>query len=710
MVTKLSIQIFALCIISVFSFNIANGQACTVYSGGDDVTATAIDKHNNAWFGLKNGNVSKFDGTNWTHYSNLYNPQVWNGAITSIAVDAQDNIWFTVHSDGVYKFDGTTWTHFNTANCGIANNEVTCMALDLQGNKWFGHRNNAHVSKFDGINWTTYTNLNPNNQYVSVSSIACDKRGNLWFCALELVKFDGVTWTRQNQAGFRELYDSGIKVVNFDSSDNVWIGTGRGLGKFNGSTWVSYFYTGTPDPQNPNSPNVRYFGAISSIAIDAQNNIWCTSADKVIKFDGVSPIFYPFEYPEYPPSNIFIDAQNNKWVGHNNGNIAKYNNNEWRTFNLNRGLITGETLFCSINSDSLNNKWIGTKVGVSQFDGVNWTNHTKYNSGLPNDDVKSIVIDSKNNKWFLTVGKLTKFNGTTWTNYDLPTTHPITDFIADNKGNIWLVTCCSEQVYKFNDTIWTNYRPLNTSTLNYYVRSLAVDLQGVAWFATYDGVYKLDGTTWTRYTSSISGLYNSRVLKVVVDKQGNKWFKTDGEANLYDPPLCRFDGTSWKRMEVNNNTSGNDLLDIYVDSKGNQWFRTNIGLLKYNGANWLNIKQLSQDCVHWWPSETFIVDKDGDLWQRKFPWGIIKFSETGVRTSVDPIITEQKINLYPNPVEQILTIEVASVSQAIIVNLMGQIVQNLTTNIGKTEINVAHLPTGIYVLKYRNQTVKFVKL
>ncbi len=38
---------------------------------------------------------------------------------------------------GVSKFDGTIWTTYTTAD-GLANDTITAIAIDAQGNKWFG--------------------------------------------------------------------------------------------------------------------------------------------------------------------------------------------------------------------------------------------------------------------------------------------------------------------------------------------------------------------------------------------------------------------------------------------------------------------------------------------------------------------------------------------------------------------------------------------
>jgi len=47
----------------------------------------------------------------------------------------------------------------STIKNGLADNYVSAIAIDGQGNKWFGTWCNG-VSKFDGMNWTTYNTTN----------------------------------------------------------------------------------------------------------------------------------------------------------------------------------------------------------------------------------------------------------------------------------------------------------------------------------------------------------------------------------------------------------------------------------------------------------------------------------------------------------------------------------------------------------------------
>ena len=94
-----------------------------------------------------------------------------------IAIDLDGNIWFGTYN-GVSKFDGTTWTVFNTSNSGLPNDRINSIVLDQEGNIWFGTDGGA--SKFNGMDWITY---DPSNSELvdDVNSIEIDLDGNIWF-------------------------------------------------------------------------------------------------------------------------------------------------------------------------------------------------------------------------------------------------------------------------------------------------------------------------------------------------------------------------------------------------------------------------------------------------------------------------------------------------------------------------------------------------
>jgi len=152
--------------------------------------------------------VSKFDGTNWTTYATA-NGLVSN-KVYSIAIDGEGNKWFGTDA-GVSKFDGINWTTYNTTN-GLLCNEVHSIAIDSKGNKWFGvygYGQYGGASKFNDTTWTSYKMANMVN-----TSIAINASDYIWFGTLgELRKFDGTNWTRYGIPGGPEYSAAGSLAI-----------------------------------------------------------------------------------------------------------------------------------------------------------------------------------------------------------------------------------------------------------------------------------------------------------------------------------------------------------------------------------------------------------------------------------------------------------------------------------------------------------------
>jgi hypothetical protein len=136
------------------------------------------DIKGNVWILLSTG-LSKFDGVNWTNYTNS-NSNFPGTIPTTFVCDTIGNLWFG-STTGLTKFDGLNWFNFDSSNSSIANNKITTLALDYDYQSiWIGTEDG--ISRFDGVNWQTYNSTNSNLPAKLYSlSIASDKQGNLWF-------------------------------------------------------------------------------------------------------------------------------------------------------------------------------------------------------------------------------------------------------------------------------------------------------------------------------------------------------------------------------------------------------------------------------------------------------------------------------------------------------------------------------------------------
>jgi ligand-binding sensor domain-containing protein len=287
--------------------------------------------------------------TKWITYTNS---QLSTG-VNTIAIDGQGNKWFGTTGGGVSKFDGTRWTTYNSDNSSLLNNLVTTIAIDPLGNNWFGTV--SGVSKFDGANWTNYNTTNSSLADNQVNSIAIDGQGNKWFGTLNgISKFDDNNWTTYNTSN-SSLADNYISYIAIDVQGNKWIATATGISKFDGMNWTTY--TGLAQK------------SVANIVFDLQEHIWLgTIGNGVSTFDGINWTTYNTSNSMLSRNSVYtieIDSQGNKWFGTEGGGVSRYDDTNWITFTKNNGL--GWDYIYSMAIDAEGNKWFGYYNGVTKL-------------------------------------------------------------------------------------------------------------------------------------------------------------------------------------------------------------------------------------------------------------------------------------------------------------------------------------------------------
>ncbi len=129
---------------------------------------------------------------------------------------------------------------FNEKN-GLASNIVRAIAIDSDGNKWFG--TNKGVSKFDGKKCINFNNSNGLTLNI-VSTIAIDADGRVWAGegtskSTGIFTFDGKQWSSYSiEDG---LVSNNITAISADLSSNIWLGSFKGVTKLNTNSVKSNF-------------------------------------------------------------------------------------------------------------------------------------------------------------------------------------------------------------------------------------------------------------------------------------------------------------------------------------------------------------------------------------------------------------------------------------------------------------------------------------
>jgi ligand-binding sensor domain-containing protein len=119
-----------------------------------NVCSIAKDKKGNLWIASDQGLV-KYDGKKRTIYDSTYTGFM-NNAVFKIAVDENDVIWLISINGELSKFDGTNWKFINQFYYLGDWNNPTSLLIDKYGNKWMGTRGGGiFIYRENGVHLTS---------------------------------------------------------------------------------------------------------------------------------------------------------------------------------------------------------------------------------------------------------------------------------------------------------------------------------------------------------------------------------------------------------------------------------------------------------------------------------------------------------------------------------------------------------------------------
>ena len=352
--------IFTLLLVSVF-FTSCNGQIKSIRPN-----ETVIEQQS---FTNKNTKLTKTQGT--TEHQNVH----------CSLQDKNGNLWFGTTGEGVYRYDGKEFTQF-TQKDGLSNNSIWSISEDKSGNIWFG--TDDGVSRYDGKNISkipfvisSLSSLGmstPQSGKISVGSIFQDKRGIIWFGTSEdLYCYDGKLFSRfldkGNILNNQNLKLKWIQCFLEDSKGIIWMGSGpiamEGIIQFDGKS-----ITGS----KPNED-----GWIRYIVEDKNKKLWFGGrSNGNFIYDGKNFTRYTEKVRIGNP--ILADKSGNVWFTgeeristvESEEGIWCYDGKTFKNFNTHDGL--SKYFVWSMLASSNGNIWIGTRnCGLYRYDGETFT-------------------------------------------------------------------------------------------------------------------------------------------------------------------------------------------------------------------------------------------------------------------------------------------------------------------------------------------------
>ncbi|MFC1693363.1 two-component regulator propeller domain-containing protein [Candidatus Latescibacterota bacterium] len=311
-----------------------------------------------------------------------------------------------------------------------------------------------------------------------------------------------------------------------------------------------------------------------------------------------------------------------------NGSLMKWNRYDATHVQYTKrdGLMSSRVDFIEFDSDGY--AWLGyDEEGyyemLSRFDGEQWITFDSTNGDLPDKKVNTMFMDSNNARWFGTAGGGVIWNkGSERQTFQAGNEPTHADVIAvDPDGVVWFAS--SDGIRSFDGTAWSRYTT-DDGLSGDEITSIAFDNNGLAWFGTTDGVSSFDGKNWTTYSTG-DGLISNTVYAIAVDHHGSVWCGTDNGVSV-------FNGIGWISYTNEVDLISNTVTGIAVDADNNVWLChsfTDNGVTMFDGNEWIWYTIWNKDIptnhmwtvasdnngVMWFGSDIGLVRFDGNTWQ-----------------------------------------------------------------------------------------------
>lgn len=269
---------------------------------------------------------------------------------------------------------------------------------------------------------------------------------------------------------------------------------------------------------------------------------------------------------------------------------------QFKHISIDQGLSNSRVT--SVVQDSLGFIWVGTKNGLSRYDGTSFKVFNQRNSAISSDDISSLKIDRKGHLWIGTIGGGVSIynpvkNSFVIYNHNIGDETSISSddvhtVYEDSKGRVWLGTENGLSVFnEISKTFKTYmYQVNNKSSLSHNsVWSIYEQKDNVFWIGTYGGgLNKFDANTETftrfnhinsiEFVNIITSINQNELL---IGTNGNGLLKLDVENGVFknfleetkyqDIPIIRTicqdkDSNIWV------GTDGDGILKIKEKAKG----------------------------------------------------------------------------------------------------------------------------------------------
>jgi signal transduction histidine kinase/ligand-binding sensor domain-containing protein len=540
---------------SIFQWTGENGLI------SNNITSALQARTGFIWITTYNG-IMRFDGKRVEVFDEKTIPFLATNSFYKVYEDSRGVLWFASQGSGIITYDGQTFTQVEPTQ-GTIPKSIRSLYLEDNGNVWIGTNNEGLLLMSEGVVTPIHHPALDNNNILDIDR---DEHHVFWFATdgHGVVRFDGQEFFQYTH--HQGLLSNSVNTVKAIPGE-VLIGTTNGLMRLaKGKISAVDFLKNVP---------------INDIAHGPDGLYWIAAENGLARFS-TSTTEYLSEKNQQSftrINNICFDKEGSAWLSTGRNGLIQIKQTGIVNFTTAQGLTLNRINIIVEGSD--NSFYIGSDGGDVDVYKNGEVKKINLNTSLASAGIRDICVDNAGNLWIASYRGILSISGGKEKLYGLEDGLPAIDIrriLKDKKGNLWFGSRSGGVVKFSNNKIAAIYDKSNGLGAN-YILALEEDTKGNIYVGTHSGgltVISPDGTT--NHFSILGEDAGILIFNIHIANNGTAWL-------ICNSGIYLFNGTSFKKIKLENPNQGETFFDLVEDANRNFWITTNIGVLRLKHAD-----------------------------------------------------------------------------------------------------------------------------
>ncbi len=548
---------------------------------------------------------------------------------------------------------------------GLPQDTINALVQSKDGYLWIG--TGGGLARFDGFQFSIFDRENtPALHEESIYSLYSSRDGTLWIGTEGggLVRHRAGTFQRFSAS--EGLTNGFVRVIHEDSRGRLWVGTDRGLFRFDddrltrvdnqgdipgisvhaiyedrrGRLWVGgsgFIVLSDGAVAVYRSSRSLADDSVRAIAESDNGTVWIATVGGLHRVEGENPaaVFPSSPILEHNTTFLFRSKDGDLWAGTYGQGLFRYRGREATPY-LAPALLPDNHIFALLE-DSEGNIWVGTQNGLLRLSRSVVSTISTGQPGAP-ESVKTIYEDRDGSIWMTTLsGFLYRLEGSRPVLAVLPGVAPryrVRNVFRDSSGTLWIGTG-GEGVLRVSSAGVDRYT-IKQGLINDFVRAFCESRDGSIWIGTDSGLSRWHGGSFQNFHTA-QGLAYGSARALLEDRAGDLWVGTDGGVSRFHAGVMAEDS----RLAA---VDGEKIWAIHEDPSGGIWFGTRgAGVFLLQDGNLTNFTTkhgLASNNIH-----QILEDRRGNLWLSG-PSGVSAVSREDLKKSSRDPSYRPAVSLY----------------------------------------------------------------